>query len=304
MRLVNPVFVALVDGERRLPVRGHRDQPQVPRRGEQLRPDEARHGVPAGEPRQERRHLQDGVRAQELGQRAGIGALDGHREPFQHGPLLRVVRLGELVLGGHRLRELGPGATEAAVDRRGRRAQQLRHLGGRPLQHVPQDQHRALPGGQVLQRRDERQPDTRPRGRDGRRVLPVLGDPHVGERLQPRHLRRCLQRRLRVVGRPAQTGRQRPAAAPLDRGQTHIGRDPIQPSPHRRPALEPLVRPPRPQERLLDQVLGLIHRTQQSVAVSQQLTAEPAGQTGEVLADRHQPLQLVPPTSDALALYL
>ena len=232
-------------------------------------------------------------RAQQLRNHTGVGVLDRRREPFQHGPLHRVVRLGELVLGGHHPRELSTGAAQAAVDRRGRRAQQLRHVGGRPLQHVPHDQHRALPGGQVLQRRDKGQPDTGPRGRDGRRVLQVRSDQRVGQRLQPRHLRRHLQRRLRVSGRPAQTGRQRPAAAPLDRGQAHIGRDPIQPSPHRRPALEPLIRPPRPQERLLDQVLGLIHRTHHPVTVSQQLTAEPAGQTGEILADRHQPLQFV-----------
>ena len=94
------------------------------------------------------------------------------------------------------------------------------------------------------------------------------------------------------VGPPRPDGSGR-MAAPLDRGQAHIGCDPIQPSPHRRPALEPLIRPPRPQERLLDQVLGLIHRTHHPVTVSQQLTAEPAGQTGEILADRHQPLQFV-----------
>ena len=43
----------------------------------------------------------------------------------------------------------------------------------------------------------------------------------------------------------------------FERGQARVGGDPVQPGPHRRTALEPLVGPPRPQVRFLHQVLGL-----------------------------------------------
>ena len=39
---------------------------------------------------------------------------------------------------------------------------QLGDLRRPPSQHVAQDEHRALPGGQVLQRGDQGQPDARP----------------------------------------------------------------------------------------------------------------------------------------------
>ena len=121
---------------------------------------------------------------------------------------------------------------------------------------------------------------------------PFPSQQRAGKRLQPRHLRPRHHRRLRVLRRPAQPRRQRSAAPPVDRGQAYVGRDPVQPGPHRRTALKPVIGPPRPQVRLLHQVLGLLSRAQHPVAVSQQLTPEPAGKTREILADRHR----LPPT--------
>src|SRR2546429_7908866 len=46
--------------------------------------------------------------------------------------------------------------------------------------------------------------------------------------------------------------------------------------------------PPGSPVRLLDQVLGPLGRAQHPVAVSQRLTPEPAGDIGEILADRHR----------------
>ena len=287
--MIRPGWFAPVHRKRPLPVRRDRNQPESAGLGEKVRLDKARHALAAGEPGQQRGHLQRGIGPQQLGQRATVGVLDGRGEPVQHRPPVRLGGLGQLVLGGQRLRELGPGPPHAAVDRGGRGAQQVCHLGGRPFQHIPQDQHRALPGGQVLQRRDEGQPDTRPRGRRRGRIVAFPGQQRAGKRLQPRHLRPRHQRRVQVLRRPAQPRRQRPAAPPLDRGQAYVGRDPVQPGPHRRTALKPSVGPPRPQVRLLHQVLGVGGRAQHPVAVSQQLPPELAGQTGEVFAARHRP---------------
>src|SRR5262249_21303784 len=73
----------------------------------------------------------------------------------------------------------------------------------------------------------------------------------------------------------------------LDRSQARVGRDPVQPGAHRRAALEAVERAPRPQIRLLDQILGLLGRAQHPVAVSQQLAPEPPGEAGEIFANRH-----------------
>jgi hypothetical protein len=252
-----------------------------------VRREEARDRLPAGEPGRHRRHLQRDVLAQKLRQRRGVGVLEGRGEPVEQRPPARLSRLGDLILGRQRPCKLGPGPPQHAVHRGGRGAQQVRDLRGRPVQHVPQDQHRPLPRGQVLQRRDQGQPDARPRGGHRGRVIVLGGQQRVGQRLQPRHLRRRGQRGRGIPGRPAQPGRQGTAAAALDRGQARVGRDPVQPGAHRRAALEPVERAPRPQIRLLNQILGLLGRAQHPVAVSQQLAPEPPGEAGEILANRH-----------------
>jgi hypothetical protein len=100
------------------------------------------------------------------------------------------------------------GALQRAVHRgRG----DAEHLGGllrRPGQHVPQDEHRPLLRGQVLQGGDEGQPQSGTPGDDGRGIGLLVGD-----RLQPRDLRIAGADRDRVRGRAAQPGRQHPAAA-------------------------------------------------------------------------------------------
>ena len=191
-------------------VRRDRDHPEPPEPGEYARGDEACHGLPPGEPGQQRRHLQRDVLAEQFGQRARIRVLEGRGEPVEQRTLPGVGRLGQLILGGLCLGQLSAGPPQPAVDRGGRGAQQIRCLGGREFQHVPQDQYRALPGRQMLQRRDESQPDIRPRHGCRGRILPLPGQQHVRERLQPRHLRPRHQLCLRVFGGSAQPGRQRP----------------------------------------------------------------------------------------------
>src|SRR5256885_563586 len=56
----------------------------------------------------------------------------------------------------------------------------------------------------------------------------------------------------------------------------------------RRPALEPGVGPPRPQQRFLHGVLGVVHRAEHPVAMREQLAAVRLDEAGELLvADRH-----------------
>ena len=90
------------------------------------------------------------------------------------------------------------------------------------------------------------------------------------------------QRATGSLAGPAEAGGQRTPAAALQRGQAGVRRDLVEPGPHRRPALEPAVGSPRPQVRLLDEVLGVVHRAEHPVAVRQQLAPERLGPTGEL----------------------
>ena len=64
-----------------------------------------------------------------------------------------------LALLGHPLVDRLVRALERAVDRGGRRVERVGDLGAREAEDVAQDQHRALPRRQVLQRGDERELD-------------------------------------------------------------------------------------------------------------------------------------------------
>ncbi len=75
--------------------------------------------------------------------------------------------------------------------------------------------------------------------------------------------------------------RQRDRHAAVELVEARVGGDLVQPGPEGGRAAVGLAPPPRPQERLLHQVLGVLHRAQQPVAVHLQLTAVPAGQLGE-----------------------
>ena len=79
-------------------------------------------------------------------------------------------------------------------------------LGGRPLQHVAQDQHGPLPRRQELHRGDHGEPDALPAGHHRGRVA---GDQRVRHRLEPRHLALLDRARRR---RPSSVRRGRSAA--------------------------------------------------------------------------------------------
>ena len=176
-----------------------------------------------------------------------------------------------------------PGALKCAVDPRGGRVEHGGDVRGGPRQHVAEDQHGPLPSGQILQRRDEREPDASPRGDDARRVVAVTAQQGVRHRLQPCDVRGCGGHvHPMVVGRRAETGRQRPPGSVLQRAQAGPRRDRVEPAAQRRAALEPLVAAPRPHVRLLHGVFGVVQRAQHAVAVREQLRAERVGRGGEV----------------------
>ena len=83
----------------------------------------------------------------------------------------------------------GPRPLQRAVHRRHGGVEQLGHLGRLPAQHLAQDQHGPLAGGQVLEGGDEGEADGLPRRRHlGRIVGVVEQDLAVGDGLDPRVL--------------------------------------------------------------------------------------------------------------------
>ena len=95
----------------------------------------------------------------------------------------------------------------------------------------------------------------------------ATSDASVRDRLDPGDLgkRRSERRGRRLRGR--EVHRARPALAPVQHVEAHVGGDPVQPRTHRRPTLETIEAAPRPHQRLLDGVVGLERRPQHPVAV-------------------------------------
>ena len=75
--------------------------------------------------------------------------------------------------------------------------------------------------------------------------------------------------------------RGQPARAAPQAVEADVRRDPVEPGPNERAAVERLARPPRPQERLLDGVLGLVERGEHPVAVDVELAPVSLGEGRE-----------------------
>ena len=159
----------------------------------------------------------------------------------------------------------------------------MRDLGGVEAEHVTQDEHRALLWRQPLQPRRERERD--------RLALLVarvgpgcdVGDAveqHVGVGLEPDGLGPAA--RLGHVLHRLDPPRS-PRAGP-QRVQTAVGRDPVEPRPQRGALVEPLEAAPGGEQRLLHQVLGVLCRADDAVAVELQLAAVALGQLAERVA--------------------
>ena len=151
--------------------------------------------VAAAEPQGVRGHRLRGVLVEQRGQRVHVVALE--RVDVAREQLARASSSSGCTGSSREVarRERRPGALERAVDRGDARLEQLGDLGAFH-QHLTQDQHRALPRRQVLQRRDEGQPDRLARDRRPRpgrrrparrmRVRDGLDPRHLGERVRSR----------------------------------------------------------------------------------------------------------------------
>ena len=107
----------------------------------------------------------------------------------------------------------------------------------------------------------------RPRRRPAPR-RPEPPRPAAGpDRLQPRHVAERAERR-------------HPPPVALDRVRARVRRDPVQPGAEPLVALERCPPAPRPQQRLLDEVLGLLERPEHPVAVDVELPAVALGAVG------------------------
>ncbi len=182
-------------------------------------------------------------------------------------------------LAGRRDVERRARAAQQAVDRRLADLEHLGDLRGAVAEHVAQHEHRALLRREMLKADDERQRDRLlglvARLRSGSLVRDPLEE-DVGVGLEPDRLAPAC--RLRHLGHPLG-----PRAAPArPQGiQRAVGGDPVQPGTDRRASLELLKAAPRGEQRLLEQVLGVLRRADDPVDVQLELTPVGVGQLAE-----------------------
>ncbi len=227
-----------------------------------------------GQPERERRHVERDVLVQQRRQTVHVVRLEGGDVPGQQGLVVLVQgrgRAGRGGVGGER----GPGPLERAVHRGDGDAEQFGDLVGPPAEHLAQDQHRPLPGRQPLQRGDEGEPHRFAlRGHLGR--VGRLGQhPAVRRRAEPGDLGQSGVGRGGHGGRAGQVHRAGPGVAAVQRVQTDVGGDPVEPGAQRGAALEAAVVAPGPDHGVLDGVLGLEDRAEHAVAVPGQLRPVP-----------------------------
>ena len=155
---------------------------------------------------------------------------------------------------------------QQAVDRGRARLQDLCHLPGAEAEYVAQHEHGTLLRREVLKPSDERERDRLfglvarvGAGGVGRNI--IQQDVRVG--LEPDRLRTT--GRLGRLGNPQQVLRAAPAGT--KRIERAVGRDAVQPGANRRAPLEPLETAPRGEQRLLEQVLGVLRRADDPIDV-------------------------------------
>ncbi len=114
----------------------------------------------------------------------------------------------------------------------------------------------------------------------------------VGVGLDPHGLdQRLAGAVVRVRGRPV-VDRQHPLRPPRDCVEAGVGRDPVEPGAERTSICEPGQPAPGTQQRLLQRVLGVVHRAEHAVAVGVQLSAIRLDQAGRRRSRRRrEPLE-------------
>jgi hypothetical protein len=179
-----------------------------------------------------------------------------------HGRLLALP--GKRRLGGR------VGALQGAVDRGRGGVQRCGHFPGRKAEHVAEDEDRALPRGQMLQRGDEGQLDRLALfvARLGRGIPARKPELPVGVGLDPHRLGQRPCRRIAAwASRGPVVGRE-PAPGPAgDRMQAGVGCDLVQPRAERPAAIEPAQPASGAQQGVLERVVGVVHRAEHPVAM-------------------------------------
>ena len=230
--------------------------------------------VVRSEPQAVGRHRPRGVLAQQRGERGHVVALERVHVAFEQRALLRVERPQRLAVGDIRRLHRGVRPLERAVHRRDRRLEQLGDLGRLPAEDVAQHQDRPLLRRQMLERRDEREPDRLPRLGHLGGVAAFRHDPIVGHRQHPGGLGQRLthQRDVGVLCGP-EVDRAGSALGTAQHVEAHVRRDAVEPRPQRGTTLEPGVGAPGAEHRLLHGVVGLEGRPEHAVGVGGELAA-------------------------------
>jgi len=167
----------------------------------------------------------------------------------------------------------GPCPLQRAVHRCLAGSKDARSLRGGKAKHVAQQQHGALPGRQQLDDGQEGQLDALAQFIAGGGVaeVPALGQfaqPLVGVGLQRGDLDIGGVRRRVRRGEDESGGGGGAGAG----SQAPVGRDPVQPPSHRAVPVEAGQVPPGAHKGLLQDVLGIVHRSEHPVAVHVQFT--------------------------------
>ena len=142
-----------------------------------------------------------------------------------------------------------------------------------PAQHLAQDQDRPLTGRKCLQGSNECQPNRLGEYGPLGRIAIRRCDVGICHRLDPHHLGKGISRRSGGRDRHRQIHRQCPAFPAAKGIEAHVGRDPVEPRPDGRPALEAVERLPGLDQRLLHGVVGVESRPEHAVAVAPELAA-------------------------------
>ena len=106
----------------------------------------------------------------------------------------------------------------------------------------------------------------------------------VGVRLEPRQFDRRREVGVQDLFGRAHVGRHDTLRAARQRVEARVRRDPVEPGPEQRTPLERGTRLPRLEVRVLDEVVGVVDRTEHPVAVDVELAAVPLAQRGEGIA--------------------
>ena len=263
-----------------LPVRAGRSQVHAPGAAEaEAGPQEGADRVRSLVLVRRGRHGQPGVAGEQRDQAVDVGGEVGIGEPAgQRAPGL-LVRPGPGRSGAAPARR--PRPLQRPLDRGRGGLQQGGRLGSGKAEDIAEHQYGGLPRGQPLYSGDERQLDRLPGlipGRGPWRGVRGVVQEIVRVRLQPGDL--VAAGRLGRLEGWHRLGRYAPPGCP-PRVQALVGRDAVQPGPHRGPALESRQAPPGRQQGLLEHVLGVGERAEQPVAVHLQLTPERADQFAE-----------------------